>query len=154
MKLYAWETSFAKLINDIRSVEMKTLTKFSRLNGVGAFSWNFSSFMIQVATFTTFLYINGGTNVLSANIAFVSLALFNMIRLPLYSSSIFATFAVQTKIALKRITEFLILQELDTNQIEHCPSSGLSVSLQSVNLNWTNDPKDITLKNINLQVSS
>lgn len=91
---------------------------------------------------------------LSANIAFVSLALFNMIRLPLYSSSVFATFAVQTKVALKRITEFLILPELDTDQIEHSPSTGLSVSLHSVNLNWTNDPSDITLKNINLKVSS
>lgn len=132
---------------------MKTLAKFSRLYGIGAFSWNFSSFMIQVATFTTFLYINGGTNVLSANIAFVSLALFNMIRLPLYSSAIFATNVVQTKIALKRITEFLILEELDTSQIEHNPIRGLAVNLKDANLNWTNDPNDITLKNINLEVS-
>ncbi len=141
-----------KLINDIRNVELKTLKKFTCLYGIGAYCWNFSSFMIQVVTFTTFLYINGGTNILSPNIAFVSLSLFNMVRLPLYASSFIATSAVQTKVGLRRITEFLILEELDTSQVEHNAVDGESITLQNASLNWTDDPNEITLRKINLRV--
>jgi len=95
LKLYGWEVSFINLINKIRNTELAALRKFALTYGVASFSWAFSSFIIQVTTFITYLYIDNGANILRPNIAFVSLSLFNMIRTPLYSSSIITSLAVQ-----------------------------------------------------------
>lgn len=97
LKYYGWEVSFLHIVEKIRAVELKVLKKFSFVWGVGSFSFNFTSFFIQLVTFVVFLYMDGGKNILTPSIAFVSLSLFNMIRMPLFSSSIVAPFVVQVR---------------------------------------------------------
>ena len=80
LKYYGWEISFLHIVEKIRATELKVLKKFSFVWGVGSFSFNFTSFFIQLMTFIVYLYMDGGKNILTPSIAFVSLSLFNMIR--------------------------------------------------------------------------
>ncbi len=95
LKLYGWEASFIKIINKIRKTELAVLRRFAFVYGIASFSWSFTSFIIQTTTLVTYLYVDNGANVLRPNIAFVSLSLFNMIRTPLYASSIITSLIVQ-----------------------------------------------------------
>lgn len=95
--------------------------------------------------FATYLYVNGKNEIDSVR-AFVTLALFNNIRItffmlgPAFSSLIqvnikilsnftvkfknMATFFSKGKVSLKRIQEYLVMEEIDSTKITHLDDSG------------------------------
>ncbi len=98
IKFYGWEVSFLNLISKIRIKELNLLKRFARLSGVLSFSWTSTSFLIQVVTLSTYIFIDNGKNILDPSTAFVSLTLFNMIRMPLYTSATLASNLIQVKL--------------------------------------------------------
>lgn len=82
LKLYAWEPSFAKKIQKIRDDEVATLKKMSYLGAVQTFMFNAAPFIVTLASFATFVLLDPA-NILTAEIAFVSLSYFNLMRMPL-----------------------------------------------------------------------
>lgn len=80
LKLYAWEPSFEKLILGTREKEMDVLRKAALYNAGTYFVWSLAPFMVSLASYITFVLMGG---VLDANIAFVSIALFNVLRFPM-----------------------------------------------------------------------
>ena len=82
LKLYAWEPSFARKIEAIREKEVETLKKMSYLGAVQTFMFTAAPFMVTLASFATYVLVDED-NVLDAEIAFVSLSYFNLMRMPL-----------------------------------------------------------------------
>jgi len=82
IKLYAWEPSFVKKIQKIRVEEISTLKKMSYLGAVQRFLFTTAPFMVTLTSFATFVLIDD-SNILTAEIAFVSLSYFNIMRRPL-----------------------------------------------------------------------
>ena len=82
LKLYAWEPSFARKIQKIRDEEVATLKKMSYLGAVQTFMFTASPFMVALASFATFVLVDEA-NVLNAEVAFVCLSYFNLMRMPL-----------------------------------------------------------------------
>ena len=82
LKLYAWEPSFARKVESIREKEVNTLKKMSYLGAVQTFLFTAAPFMVALASFATYVLIDEN-NVLDAEIAFVSLSYFNLMRMPL-----------------------------------------------------------------------
>ena len=82
LKLYAWEPSFAKKIQGIRDQEVSTLKKMSYLGAVQTFMFTAAPFIVTLASFATFVLVDEA-NILTAEIAFVSLSYFNLMRMPL-----------------------------------------------------------------------
>lgn len=82
LKLYAWERSFEKTVKEIRTNEAAALIKAAYLNAFTSFLWNSAPFLVALASFATFVLVDEN-NVLDANTAFVSLTLFNLLRIPL-----------------------------------------------------------------------
>ncbi len=82
LKLYAWERSFEKKVNDIRKTEAAALIKAAYLNAITSFLWTSAPFLVALASFATFV-LSDDNNILDANTAFVSLTLFNLLRVPL-----------------------------------------------------------------------
>jgi ATP-binding cassette subfamily C (CFTR/MRP) protein 1 len=80
LKLYAWEPSFEKLIMDIREREMVVMRKAAVLNAGTYFVWTLAPFLVQLASYITYVLLGGR---LDANKAFVSAALFNILRFPM-----------------------------------------------------------------------
>ena len=104
LKLYAWEDSFQKKVEDIRLNEMKVLKKSAYLSALIQFVWTtapylvhevvafcslakqkkkpFFSVQVSLVSFMTFVLIDEA-NVLTPKIAFQSLTLFNIMRFPM-----------------------------------------------------------------------
>ena len=82
LKLYAWERSFEEKVLEIRKSEANALIKAAYLNAFTSFLWTSAPFLVALASFATFVLIDEN-NVLDANTAFVSLTLFNLLRVPL-----------------------------------------------------------------------
>lgn len=109
LKLYAWEPSFQTQVEGIRGQELKVMRKFAYLTSVSTFVFSCapalvspvcefhretrngrsffpsrSSFFLQVslATFAVFVSVSS-ENVLTAEKAFTSISLFNILRFPL-----------------------------------------------------------------------
>lgn len=80
LKLYAWEPSFEKLITDVREGELVFLRRAAMYNVVTEFIWSLAPFLVALFSFMTFVFMG---NVLTPEIAFVSMALFNILRMPM-----------------------------------------------------------------------
>ena len=80
LKLYAWEPSFETLILGTREKEMVVLRKAAILNSATYFVWILVPFLVSLASYVTFVLLG---NKLTPNIAFVSMALFNVLSLPM-----------------------------------------------------------------------
>jgi ABC-type multidrug transport system fused ATPase/permease subunit len=82
LKLYAWEKSFEAKVNEIRKKEAAALIKAAYMNAFTSFLWTSAPFLVALASFATFV-LSDSNNILDANTAFVSLTLFNLLRIPL-----------------------------------------------------------------------
>ena len=83
LKLYGWEKAFMANVLRIRNKELNNL---KIINYLGAFIeclWQFTPFLVSFITFATYVLIDSKNNVLTAEKAFVSLALFDILRFPI-----------------------------------------------------------------------
>ncbi|CAG7720625.1 unnamed protein product, partial [Allacma fusca] len=88
--------------------------------------------LISVASFGTYVLMDEA-NVLDAQKAFVSLTLFNILRLPLGLLPLTAGQYVQTQVSLKRINKFMNADEIRSETISHhYPEHGNPVSVDAV----------------------
>ena len=60
LKLYGWEPSFSDQILGIRSNEIKVMKKSAWLNAIISFIWTSVPFLVAVASFTTYVFLDGG----------------------------------------------------------------------------------------------
>ncbi|XP_076273672.1 multidrug resistance-associated protein 1-like [Rhynchophorus ferrugineus] len=147
LKLYAWEPSFEKIIQDIRAKEIKTILQMNYLNAITAFMWNSAPFLFSFVTFATYVLIDEN-NVLDASKAFVSLSLLNILRGPLNMIPNLINMLVQTMISAKRINSFLNAEEIDL-YIEHDTTEADPVIIENGMFSWGDQA---ILKNINIRI--
>ncbi|XP_012587108.1 PREDICTED: multidrug resistance-associated protein 1 [Condylura cristata] len=117
LKLYAWELAFKDKVLEIRQEELKALRKSAYLAAVGTFTWVCTPFLVALSTFAVYVTIDKN-NVLDAQKAFVSLALFNILRFPLNILPMVISSIVQASVSLKRLRIFLSHEELEPDSIE------------------------------------
>uniref|UniRef100_A0A8D2LB73 ABC-type glutathione-S-conjugate transporter n=1 Tax=Varanus komodoensis TaxID=61221 RepID=A0A8D2LB73_VARKO len=82
LKLFAWEPSFQKQVQRIRTQELKGLLRFAYLQSVSFFCFNCAPFLVSVITFAVYIMVDEN-NVLDAQKAFTSISFFNILRFPL-----------------------------------------------------------------------
>uniref|UniRef100_A0A673I3S4 Multidrug resistance-associated protein 1 n=1 Tax=Sinocyclocheilus rhinocerous TaxID=307959 RepID=A0A673I3S4_9TELE len=82
LKLYAWELAFKDKVSAIRESELRVLKKTAYLGAVSTFTWVCAPFLVALSTFAVYVLMDEH-NILDAQKAFVSLALFNILRFPL-----------------------------------------------------------------------
>nr|CDS29611.2 canalicular multispecific organic anion [Hymenolepis microstoma] len=83
LKLYAWEPSFIKEVGNIRRRELHYLRKFLFLDCGTTFVFSCAPTLFALAAFATFV-LSSPDNHLTAEKIFVSLALLNIMRFPLF----------------------------------------------------------------------
>ncbi|KAA8584790.1 hypothetical protein FQN60_003484 [Etheostoma spectabile] len=124
LKLYAWELAFKDKVSEIRESELRVLKKAAYLGAVSTFTWICAPFLVALSTFSVFVLIDEH-NVLDAQKAFVSLALFNILRFPLNMLPMVISSMVQASVSLKRLRVFLSHEELQEDSVEHKALAGL-----------------------------
>ena len=75
-------------------------------------------------------------NVLDANTAFVSLALFNLLRVPLNVLPILIVYIIQCQVSLRRINKFINSEELDPKAVDHNPDVEAAVLASNASYSW------------------
>uniref|UniRef100_A0A8C3AGT5 Multidrug resistance-associated protein 1 n=1 Tax=Cyclopterus lumpus TaxID=8103 RepID=A0A8C3AGT5_CYCLU len=116
LKLYAWELAFKDKVSKIRESELRVLKKTAYLGAMSSFTWICAPFLVALSTFTVYVLIDE-KNVLDAQKAFVSLALFNILRFPLNMLPMVISSMVQASVSLKRLRVFLSHEELQEDGV-------------------------------------
>ena len=111
------------------------MRNISSLNVVNSFSWTLSPFLVATVTFATYIFIDDN-NILDANKAFVSLTLFNILKAPLTILPNTISNLIQATVSLKRIQNFLLLDEINRTDVSHKSIDGIGIRLKNVNLSW------------------
>uniref|UniRef100_A0ABI7XKV1 Multidrug resistance-associated protein 1 n=1 Tax=Felis catus TaxID=9685 RepID=A0ABI7XKV1_FELCA len=144
LKLYAWELAFKDKVLAIRQEELKVLKKSAYLAAVGTFTWVCTPFLVALSTFAVYVTVNEN-NILDAQKAFVSLALFNILRFPLNILPMVISSIVQASVSLKRLRIFLSHEELEADSIERKPGKDgggtNSITVKNATFTWArSDP--------------
>ncbi|XP_032595395.1 multidrug resistance-associated protein 1 isoform X11 [Drosophila grimshawi] len=150
LKLYAWEPSFEKQVLDIRDKEIATLRSTAYLNASTSFLWSCAPFLVSLVTFATYL-LSSEANQLSVEKVFVSLALFDIMKLPLTIIPMLTVDIAETQVSVGRINKFLNSEELDPNNVQHDASKPHPMTIENGFFSW-GEEDEITLKNINIEV--
>uniref|UniRef100_A0A8D1PWG9 Multidrug resistance-associated protein 1 n=1 Tax=Sus scrofa TaxID=9823 RepID=A0A8D1PWG9_PIG len=144
LKLYAWELAFKEKVLAIRQEELKVLKKSAYLAAVGTFTWVCTPFLVALCTFAVYVTIDKN-NILDAQKAFVSLALFNILRFPLNILPMVISSIVQASVSLKRLRIFLSHEELEPDSIQRLPIKDVgttnSITVKNATFSWArSDP--------------
>uniref|UniRef100_A0A8B9BL76 ATP binding cassette subfamily C member 2 n=1 Tax=Anser brachyrhynchus TaxID=132585 RepID=A0A8B9BL76_9AVES len=123
LKLFAWEPSFEKRINEIRARELKDLLNFTYLQSISIFVFTCAPFLVSLASFAVYVLVDEN-NVLDAQKAFTAISLFNVLRFPMAMLPLVLSSLVQTNVSTERLERYLGGEELDTSAIRHDPISG------------------------------
>ncbi|XP_075798821.1 multidrug resistance-associated protein 1-like [Microtus pennsylvanicus] len=154
LKLYAWELAFQDKVMDIRQEELKVLKKSAYLAAVGTFTWVCTPFLVALLTFAVYVTVDKN-NILDAKKAFVSLALFNILRFPLNILPMVISSIVQASVSLKRLRIFLSHEELEPDSIERWPvkdGGGMnSITVKNGTFTWARGESP-TLNGINFSI--
>uniref|UniRef100_A0A670YWM7 Multidrug resistance-associated protein 1 n=1 Tax=Pseudonaja textilis TaxID=8673 RepID=A0A670YWM7_PSETE len=148
LKLYAWELAFKRKVLQIRQEELKVLKKSAYLAAIGTFTWVCAPFLVALSTFAVYVSVSE-KNILDAQKAFVSLALFNILRFPLNILPMVVSSMVQASVSLKRLRVFLSHEELDPDSVVRAGSN--SVSVKGASFSWSRTEPPV-LNSLNLAI--
>ncbi|CAF3642109.1 unnamed protein product [Adineta steineri] len=154
LKLYAWEMAFIRSITHIRDKELQYIRRKAIVSAISNILWTFTPILVGITTFATYV-LSSETNVLTADKAFVSLALFNLLRGPLVVFPNVISSVVEARVSNKRIQKFLNNEELDENAVDRVPisSDGKSIKIENGSFRWSDNVQDpLILNNINLKI--
>ncbi|XP_041520483.1 ATP-binding cassette sub-family C member 3 isoform X2 [Microtus oregoni] len=151
LKLYAWEPSFLEQIEGIRQSELHLLRKGAYLQAVSTFIWVCTPFLVTLITLGVYVCVDEN-NVLDAEKAFVSLSLFNILKIPLNMLPQLISGLTQASVSLKRIQDFLNQDELDPQCVERKTiSPGYAITVHNGTFTWAQDLPP-ALHSLNIQI--
>ncbi|KAL3103423.1 hypothetical protein niasHS_002609 [Heterodera schachtii] len=150
LKLYAWEGSIEKRILSIRKREVNILRQLSFLHAFVSLCWACAPFLVAVFTFATYLIIDPQHNILTPQITFVAISLFNILRFPIAIFAMIGSQAIQTAVSNRRLKHFLAAEEMEP-LLRGRATSEISITIRNADFAWEKD-RSLVLKDINLSV--
>nr|CAD7428321.1 unnamed protein product [Timema monikensis] len=150
LKLYAWEPPYEKVLQGMREKEIGILTKQAYLSAVTSSIWVGVPVLVSLLTFMTYILMDQN-NELTAQTAFVSLTLFNIMRGPLALLPLVIGTMIQANVSLNRINSYLASEELDKNSVSHEISEQYPLVIENGSFSWGRGD-DPFLRNINVTV--
>ncbi|XP_042871644.1 ATP-binding cassette sub-family C member 3-like [Penaeus japonicus] len=153
LKLYAWEGAFSSMVDKIRKKEMNLLQKVAFCRALNSFLSGTSPYTVALATFTTYL-LASPENILDVEKAFVSVSLFNIMKLPICRLPIIISDVIQAIVAFKRIEKFIHAEELDPTAVCQDHSEANAIVIRGGKFTWAGDEGQASweLNDINLEV--
>ncbi|XP_015781935.1 multidrug resistance-associated protein 1 [Tetranychus urticae] len=138
IKFYAWEESFIKKTNKLRKEEMELSRKMTYNDSLFEFVWTFSSSMVSVGTFAIYVLVQGG--ILTAQKTFVSLSYLSTLKSDLGYFFYEIMSLRKNSESMKRINEFLNLDELDSYVTRYV--SEYDISVENADFKWSKKRKN------------
>lgn len=151
IKLYGWETSFIDQVQGIRRNEEKVLRKSAWMSAMMSFIWTTIPFLTIAVAFITFIFMGDG-NLLTSEIAFVSLTLMNGLQFQMTVLPMLIVFLVQAGVSLQRVNKFMNNDELDEDAVEHDLEIKDRINVQNGNFKW-GEKEPVVLHDLNFSVA-
>lgn len=149
IKIHAWEEPYKKRTEDIRAKEIDSLTKQTWYSAGITFSFVSLPFFVTLASFTVFVLLDPN-NILDASRVFVSLSLFNIIRIPLAILPMLLTQLSNYLVSVKRINKFLESDEIDPDAIKQIDDDTNVIKIKGGSFKW--EKTDLVLNKIDFSV--
>ncbi|XP_056384892.1 ATP-binding cassette sub-family C member 2 [Hyla sarda] len=150
LKLYAWEPSFEKQVQEIREKELKDMLHFAYLFSVSLFIFTCAPFLVSVASFAVYVVVDP-KNILNAENTFTSISLFNVLRFPLSMLPMLISNMVQAKVSAARLEKYLGGDDLDNSAIRNDPSIDSAIQFSDATFTWEEGTSP-AVKNVNLEI--
>ncbi|KAK9458846.1 uncharacterized protein V1516DRAFT_123729 [Lipomyces oligophaga] len=155
IKYFAWESRFYDNVNEARAEEMKRLKRRFLIWALSSIVWYGAPILITLVTFGFYTLILGYQ--MSTPLAFSSLALFNLMRIPLDQLAEMFTNMLQSKTSIERIAEFLREEETDKYdqvKVKVNPETGSPfIGFENATFTWgsSSESHEFKLENLNIE---
>ena len=116
-------------------------------------NFNFAAIPMMMTMSTLFIYvfIDPEKHLLTPELVFVSLSLFNLIRTPITLFPIALMDIIKVRVSVSRISDFLNAEELEDSSQSPTRSLNNSVEVDYSDFTWE-DPNNPTLRNVNFEI--
>ncbi|XP_052831215.1 multidrug resistance-associated protein 1 [Octopus bimaculoides] len=152
IKLYAWEESLQKKINEIRTKEIVLLRRAAYITSISMFLNAVTPYLVTFVTFATYT-LSSTNHHLTAQKAFVSLSLFNVFYGPIDMIPLFITYTMQLSVSIKRLGKFLNSPDLSSNYVKYVTRSDFAIAVKDGTFSWNVENEDsFILKDINIEI--
>ena len=131
IKFQAWEAEFEKRINEIRDRELAIFRRYCIMQSVSGAVFTTVPLLVSIVTFTTYI---GVGNELDVATALTSLALFEILRFPLFMLPNVLNNLVEAKVSIDRVQSFLLEPERELVSSKSLTGPGLF--MKSSTLIW------------------
>lgn len=138
IKFFSWEESFLKRIMDLRATEVG---KIQYVNMWTAVLTGIAISVPTLASVVSFVVYAALGNALNAPIIFSALALFNILRYPLIILPNIIRSTVESKVALKRLDDFLNAEELEGINQDNDKSGEYAIEFDDASFKWETMPE-------------
>lgn len=116
IKILGWESIFAQKINTSRGREVKFLKYRKYLDAACVYFWATTPTLVALAAFSCYILTN---HQLNSAIVFTSLALFNMMMMPLNAFPWVLNGLVEAWVSMKRLESFLNFREIRKSSLTY-----------------------------------
>ncbi|KAF1745727.1 hypothetical protein GCK72_022174 [Caenorhabditis remanei] len=152
LKLYSWEKSMEKMVLEVREKEIRVLKKLSYLNAATTLSWACAPFLVAVLTFGLYVLWDPENNILTPQITFVALALFNILRFPLAVFAMVFSQAVQCAASNTRLKEFFASEEMAPQSSIAYGGTDSAIKIDNGAFAWGSREEDKSLHDITFNI--
>ncbi|KAK8970994.1 ABC transporter C family member 10 [Platanthera guangdongensis] len=151
LKLYAWETHFRKVIEDLREEECKWLSAFQLQRAYNSFVFWSSPVVVSAATFLTCYLME--IPLYPSNV-FTFVATLRLVQDPVRSIPDVIGAFIQAKVAFGRIVKFLDSEELQNENVRKSCNITVEhpIMINSASFSWDGNASKLTLRNINIEL--
>jgi ATP-binding cassette, subfamily C (CFTR/MRP), member 1 len=141
VKMFAWETNFANMVNKSRQQELSTLRRVAFLRGFSRAFISALPGLVAAASFVVYALTN--TNI-TASTLFAALVAFDQLRFPLLFYPMALANLAQASVSAGRLQKFLEMSEIDDRNIgsgiyERKQAVDGKIVLEKATVYW-NDP--------------
>ncbi|RHY38103.1 hypothetical protein DYB38_010877, partial [Aphanomyces astaci] len=131
IKLQAWENSFTNRVMEFRSNELDRLRTYIYARAGSSMVFNGVPSLVTVTSFFAYIYMG---NSLDVGTALTSLALFNILRFPLFMLPNVINSLVEAHVSFSRLEEFFTMEEREP--VTAGPLKETAILLQHADFEW------------------
>ena len=153
LKMYAWEKPFVDKIMAVRTGEISLLQKAFKLYCVVfTFSFGCVSFMVAVGVFACYAWLHPNEP-LDAQKIFVSITLFNLVRLSLIMLPCAIVDTIKLVVSVKRISDFLNADETHPEAVgKNTQDVDNAIEFRNASFSWTSGSEDVHLQRVDVDI--
>ncbi|PVU92598.1 hypothetical protein BB561_003737 [Smittium simulii] len=133
VKLFGWESQFISKITIIRNEQLKKLWNVCKLAILNWFFLSLTPILVLASVFWIYTVVLG--NKISAEIAFTSLTIFNIIRSAFENIPWIFSQLINTKVSFDRINKYLQQPEIQMLS-DRCSNSQSYIGFEKATLTW------------------